>query len=484
MSQFTDWEKDGAKIYVNFSDASKEDNGGNDIALSSADKDKYNPKEVNLDLNLNQNNHVYGFIVSNADAGKSVLRFWRGNENTLWNCSTTLTYNDYLNGINTVKILEWNNDGGKVVYDETSETTESGIVIGTTEEDTDRRLSVDYELDLNIDSDGDELPDFNEIIIGTDKNNPDTDGDGLKDSDEVRYGYDPLVIDTDDNGITDGDEDFDGDGLSNSEENYYGTSIVLQDTDEDGLSDYDEIFKYHTDPLNPDTDGDGILDGDEIYLGTDSLKADSDDNGITDNEEVFKMGFKAEDFITYYDEDVYPELEVKGNAEVLCSLDIDTRDWDHYINCNIPGYIATAYDFTCDGEFESAKVTFNISDEYMEYLSEEDFEPAIYYFNEETKFLEKLENQVIDGNKVIAELEHFSTYILLNSKEFDAVWENEIKYYDDEELNKPFRIGFILDCSHTMSVNDPYYIRNKVSNNIIEKMDEDEEGFVIFSMVA
>lgn len=34
------------------------------------------------------------------------------------------------------------------------------------------------------------------------------------------------------------------------------------DTDGDGLSDFQEIFKYFTDPNNPDSDGDGILDGD------------------------------------------------------------------------------------------------------------------------------------------------------------------------------------------------------------------------------
>lgn len=46
---------------------------------------------------------------------------------------------------------------------------------------------------LNIDSDGDGLLDWEELLWGTDPNNPDTDGDGTNDGDEVRMGRDPLV---------------------------------------------------------------------------------------------------------------------------------------------------------------------------------------------------------------------------------------------------------------------------------------------------
>jgi hypothetical protein len=57
-----------------------------------------------------------------------------------------------------------------------------------------------------LDSDGDGLPDDEEIILGTDPNNPDSDGDGLADGDEVIVGTDPLDPDTDGDGYNDGVE--------------------------------------------------------------------------------------------------------------------------------------------------------------------------------------------------------------------------------------------------------------------------------------
>ena len=50
VSEFTAWEKDNAKMYINFTDASKEENGGNDIAISGADRRLYNPKPVGIEV--------------------------------------------------------------------------------------------------------------------------------------------------------------------------------------------------------------------------------------------------------------------------------------------------------------------------------------------------------------------------------------------------------------------------------------------------
>lgn len=49
---------------------------------------------------------------------------------------------------------------------------------------------------MNKDSDGDGLPDREEIIYGTDPFNKDTDGDGQLDGEEIALGYDPLDPDS------------------------------------------------------------------------------------------------------------------------------------------------------------------------------------------------------------------------------------------------------------------------------------------------
>lgn len=47
--------------------------------------------------------------------------------------------------------------------------------------------------DLEKDSDNDGLPDYVEVLLGTDPKNPDSDGDGIKDGDEIEKDSDPLT---------------------------------------------------------------------------------------------------------------------------------------------------------------------------------------------------------------------------------------------------------------------------------------------------
>jgi Bacterial TSP3 repeat len=91
-----------------------------------------------------------------------------------------------------------------------------------------------------FDSDGDGLSDEDEIVIGSDPNNPDTDGDGLSDYEEASgaFNSDPTLADTD------------SDGLSDGEEADLGTDAGARDTDGDGLDDGDEVIGG-TDPLDP-----------------------------------------------------------------------------------------------------------------------------------------------------------------------------------------------------------------------------------------
>ena len=73
VSEFTQWENDNALIYVNFTNASKEENGGNDVLISGTDKKMYNPKKVENTIEEN----VYQYILTQEDEGADKLRFWR-----------------------------------------------------------------------------------------------------------------------------------------------------------------------------------------------------------------------------------------------------------------------------------------------------------------------------------------------------------------------------------------------------------------------
>lgn len=148
---------------------------------------------------------------------------------------------------------------------------------------------------LALDVDGDSLPGYSELALGTNPFNADTDGEGLSDGAEVRLGTDPTLNDTDDDGLSDFDEielktdpvrsDSDEDGVSDGDELKIGTKPLKADSDEDGLNDGEEL-KLGVNPLKPDTDGDGLVDGKEVAYGSDPLSKDSDGDGLDDYFEV------------------------------------------------------------------------------------------------------------------------------------------------------------------------------------------------------
>jgi hypothetical protein len=108
LSGFPSWKNDSAIIYVNFSDASKADNGGKDIDIAAmSGTEKYQPRKLTAEPDGN----IYIYTVTSKDEGKTVLRFWRGNESTLWNCSISLDYDSYKAGNNCVRVTGWNEHG-------------------------------------------------------------------------------------------------------------------------------------------------------------------------------------------------------------------------------------------------------------------------------------------------------------------------------------------------------------------------------------
>ena len=401
--------------------------------------------------------------VSNTDASKIGYSITDDKGNTISEGETLITKGEFSiedfsfrDGNNIFSVSAYHNNK---VIDSVSVTVFSTVLVN----------SENSLIDLEADSDKDGLIDYLEAYYGSDPLIADTDNDGLTDYLEVYYlSYDPRNVDTDNNGINDDSEDADKDGLSNQEEQNLGTNPAYYDTDHDTVSDYDELYIYHTDPLKADTDGDGVEDGIEIANKSDPLTIETD--------------FSS----TALPDKTSESMPVSAGATVLTDADgmgtlmvnqVNTGE-NPLITSNIPGYLGSAYSFETEGELKSATITF----EYDESLGQigEDFQPRIYYLNEETGEFEELNNQKVTNGTVSADVEHFSTYILLNKVEFDKVWETDIKPVDYTGDSKTgIDIVFAIDSSGSMSWNDGSGIRKEAVKKFIEKLGENDRAAVV-----
>lgn len=327
------------------------------------------------------------------------------------------------------------------------------------------------------DSDGDGMEDGIENWYGTDPYNPDTDGDGLPDGVEIKIGTNPLVVDTDGNGVNDYDEDFDSDGLSNGREVELGCDPANADTDGDDLNDGIEVDTYGTNPLNPDTDGDGAEDGWELFYEFDPLIANP------------TFDVRVEAGTCSADDPVTAAVEINGlDGSQLETLSVDkvTSVDNELVNPAIPGYMGFAYEFSVEGAFAEATISFQYDQSTFGEPSET-FQPRIYYVNEATGFLEKLDGQTLEGDIVTARTAHFSTYILLNEIPFNKAWESDIKKPVGGDEGKGYiDVVFAMDYSASMDWNDPYFLRKDVTKSFIEKLRDgcDRAALVSFARNA
>ncbi|MCJ8294226.1 MAG: putative Ig domain-containing protein [Colwellia sp.] len=160
-----------------------------------------------------------------------------------------------------------------------------------------------------MDSDNDGLTNEDEVIYGTDTNNPDTDSDTLSDGDEVHtYLTNPLVADTDTDGMPDGYEtSHQLDPLVNDSE---------EDKDDDGLTNINEMLAG-TDPNNSDTDGDGILDG-------------ADSNPLIDNSAPEISGFPESEIMEDQSYSFEPTVSYLGNIDSIVFSISNQPSWTDF----------------------------------------------------------------------------------------------------------------------------------------------------------
>lgn len=339
-------------------------------------------------------------------------------------------------------------------------------------------LSDYISIDMN-DDDGDGLVNYLEGYFGTDKDNPDTDGDGLTDNDETALlSTNPLAVDSDDNGVSDADEDFDHDTLTNIQELEIGSSPIDVDSDDDKLLDKEELA-FGTSLIDPDTDHDGISDYDEVKLGLSPLTPDDVNGKIT-------TSFCADEIIPDYDPAVIPTIEITGDFECISSFKMATYDNNQIISPNVPGYVGKAYSFTTDKAFESAKVSFALDMDQIEISDEFEFEPVLYWLNEETQMLEEVQGQTRNGNTIEANLTHFSTYVVVNRAEFLSRWftnfsVSEDEFYSGELTEKKSKkdVLFLIDQSGSMRTSDTNNIKTHILDDFVSAISNRDRISVV-----
>lgn len=335
LTEFKVWENDNALMYVNFTDASKEQNNDKNIEINNTDISLYNP----IITDYKENDYIYAYIVTKSDEGVDKLRFWRGNAKNLWNSSIILDYEHYKSGYNCVNVNGWDKSG--------------------------YLSKKEYEINDIADKDNDNVSDYLEALLGLDKTKSDTDGDGISDYDEVVITKtDPLKYDSVKEGISDADIDSDNDGLTNIEEISYSTNPLMVDSDEDGLNDYDEIKIYLTDATLEDSDGDGLNDGDEIILGFNPNLPDTDGNGIIDSEEYVEQVVDTKQF----DENLYTDNIAEPTVLSVCAKgnvnrNISVTEYNGYLKGEEREYVGKAVEIS-DSNMKSGKLEFKLDDLY------------------------------------------------------------------------------------------------------------------------
>ena len=369
----------------------------------------------------------------------------------------------------------------------------TAVVIGDSslEKDThtqDVPHTEDTDIDYELDSDSDGLPDYYEDEIGTDKNSEDTDGDGLYDGYELIYlGTDSLKQDTDGNGINDGDEDPDKDGLSNVKESELNTDPNSDDTDNDGLSDGDEVNKYGTDPLKFDTDEDGISDGDEVSLGLDPQKTATD--GTPDSERTFvqTVDTEAECLSEINDNDENPfdvSLEVKAAGVAENNIYAHKSGYSNVIaNSAIIG-VAPEFEYTDGLSVEEVTVKFNVENSITrntlgKYVEESDEFKGIkrlnvFMFIEDINMLLPIETFHDEkNNTVYAKTDRMGTYCLVDMEIFLDNLSNELETAEVEKSSAGSQNSVDNDGYLSYNVN-----RSTAASNYKEK-DNFDVTFII-----
>lgn len=322
-------------------------------------------------------------------------------------------------------------------------------------------MEFDFEIDPEMDSDEDGLPDYIEKELGSDRYNADTDDDNLPDGYEYFIlGTDLTKKDSDNNTISDADEDFDEDNLSNFDEYNLGTDPFSKDSDYDNLNDYDEINIYNTDPSKYDSDADKVSDGDEIKLGLDPNNPAT--NGYPDNEYTTEQTVgedsEALDYINNIGDNPYTvsvEITAAGVAENNLSAGESGYSYSILQNDAVLGVVP---ELSYNDGLSVTDVIINFDVDTTQTDTSIENLMVFKYFEDNNILLPIETTYNKDTNTVSTHVDEVGTYCLIDvEKWLDTLEKTPAgNYYKDEE-NEPANIVFCID---TRSIIDEESFKN------------------------
>ena len=343
-----------------------------------------------------------------------------------------------------------------------------------------------------LDSDGDGLADFIELMYGTDINKSDTDEDDLTDYQEIYLtDTNPLKFDSVTDGVSDAQADSDSDGLTNKQEIELGTDVNKPDTDDDGLSDDDEINIYVTDPLNPDTDADDLIDGDEPHIGLDPTNPET--FGVPDAEykitQTISADSEALSEINTAESPYKLSIDITASGYVEGNLTAKKTSYSKAIQNDSMLGIAPELIYASADSIDTVTLKFEISSEYVEntlnmFPDEEELigikRLNVFKYFEDLNMLIPIETQFdIENNIVYTNADELGTYCVMDME----LWLNSFEVPEEAYLSTPMLMSLPLenDIAAEFTTNDSIITFDGEIEDMVLSEDESETEMVLLS---
>lgn len=195
---------------------------------------------------------------------------------------------------------------------------------------------------------------------------------------------------------------------------------------------YGEFYVTFTDPTMADTDENGILDGDEKFYQTFTHIVENEDSAVTE---------------------VIVSMEGTGNLQKTTTVDsIMNKDM---LCTDVVGLIGEPFEIKTESQFDKATITFKVDKSKLGNTSFDNL-LFLWYDEENDEFVELETVYDAENSTVSIETTHFSKYMLVDQEEWFDAWKNAPDYFDSGEYI-PFDTVICIDCSGSMSSNDPYF---------------------------